>query len=51
MLTKSVTFGMILAIVATVQGFSVERASTEVPQAGLRAVGKAFAWCVIADLV
>lgn len=49
-LIKSVSFGMILAIVATVQGFSVERASTEIPQAGLRAVGSAFAWCVIADL-
>jgi len=48
---KSIVFGMILAIVATVQGFSVERASTEIPQAGLRAVGSAFAWCIIADLV
>lgn len=42
---------MILAVVATVQGFSVERASTEIPQAGLRAVGSAFAWCIIANLV
>lgn len=50
-LLKSVVFGMILAIVATVQGFSVERASTEIPQAGLRAVGSAFAWCIIADLL
>ena len=49
-LIKSVCFGMILAIVATVQGFSVERASTEIPQAGLRAVGNAFTWCVVADL-
>ena len=50
-LLKSIVFGMILAIVATVQGFSVERASTEIPQAGLRAVGSAFAWCIIANLV
>lgn len=50
-LLKSVVFGMILAVVATVQGFSVERASTEIPQAGLRAVGSAFAWCIIANLV
>jgi phospholipid/cholesterol/gamma-HCH transport system permease protein len=50
-LMKSIVFGMILAVVATVQGFSVERASTEIPQAGLRAVGSAFAWCVIADLL
>ncbi len=50
-LIKSVVFGMILAVVATVRGFSVERASTEIPQAGLRAVGSAFAWCIIADIV
>ena len=50
-LIKSIVFGMILAVVATVQGFAVERASTEIPQAGLRAVGSAFAWCIIADLV
>lgn len=48
---KSIVFGMILASVATVQGFSVERATTEIPQAGLRAVGSAFAWCIIANLV
>lgn len=49
-LLKSVVFGMIISIVATVQGFSVERASTEIPQAGLRAVGSAFAWCIAADI-
>lgn len=50
-LIKSIVFGMILSIVATVQGFSVQRASTEIPQAGLKAVGSAFAWCITADLV
>jgi phospholipid/cholesterol/gamma-HCH transport system permease protein len=50
-LIKSIVFGMILATVATIQGFSVERASTEIPQAGLRAVGNSFAACIIADLV
>ncbi len=50
-LVKSVIFGMIISIVATVQGFSVERASTEIPQAGLRAVGSAFAWCIAANLL
>ncbi len=50
-LIKSVLFGMIIAIVATVQGFSVERASTEIPQAGLRAVGSAFAWCFAASIL
>jgi phospholipid/cholesterol/gamma-HCH transport system permease protein len=48
---KSLVFGMILATVAIVQGFSVERASTEIPQAGLRAVGSSFAWCIIADIL
>jgi len=48
---KSIVFGMILAILAIVQGFSVERASTEIPQAGLRAVGRAFAWCITADIL
>jgi phospholipid/cholesterol/gamma-HCH transport system permease protein len=48
---KSIVFGMILAVVATEQGFSVERASTEIPQAGLRAVGSSFALCIIADII
>jgi phospholipid/cholesterol/gamma-HCH transport system permease protein len=49
-LIKSAVFGMILSTGALVQGFSVERASTEIPQAGLRAVGSAFAWCIVADI-
>ncbi|MDR3162098.1 MAG: ABC transporter permease [Spirochaetaceae bacterium] len=47
---KSVGFGMILAVVAICQGFSVERASTEIPVAGLKAVGASFAWCIILDI-
>jgi len=50
-IVKSVVFGMILATVAILQGFSVERASTEIPQAGLRAVGSAFAWCIFANIL
>ncbi len=49
-LLKGMVFGMILSVVASVQGFSVERATTEIPQAGYRAVGSAFAWCIIANL-
>jgi len=45
---KSITFGMIISTVAIIQGFSVERASTEIPVAGLRAVGPAFGWCIVA---
>ncbi|MDR1972453.1 MAG: ABC transporter permease [Treponema sp.] len=48
---KSVVFGAIISMVAIIQGLSVERASTEVPVAGLRAVGLAFGGCVIADLL
>jgi phospholipid/cholesterol/gamma-HCH transport system permease protein len=50
-MVKSVSFGMIIAIVAVIQGFSVERASTEIPVAGLRAVGTAFAWCIMVDIL
>ena len=50
-ISKSLIFGMIISTVAIVQGFSVERATTEIPQAGLRAVGNAFALCIIASLV
>lgn len=48
---KSIVFGMILATIAIAQGFSVERASTEIPQAGLRAVGSAFGLCITANLL
>jgi phospholipid/cholesterol/gamma-HCH transport system permease protein len=47
---KGIVFGMIIATVANIQGFSVDRASTEVPVAGLRAVSSAFLWCIIVDL-
>lgn len=46
---KSVVFGVLISIVATYQGFSVARASTEIPQAGIRAVGQAFVAIVLAD--
>jgi phospholipid/cholesterol/gamma-HCH transport system permease protein len=48
---KSVVFGTIISTVAVVRGFSVERASTEVPVAGLKAVSSAFGWCILADIV
>jgi phospholipid/cholesterol/gamma-HCH transport system permease protein len=47
---KSIIFGMIISTLAVIQGFSVERASTEVPVAGLKAVGAAFGWCILADI-
>ncbi|MCL2128095.1 MAG: ABC transporter permease [Treponema sp.] len=48
---KSIAFGMIISIVAMTEGLSVERASTEVPVAGLRAVSKAFAGCIVVDIL
>jgi phospholipid/cholesterol/gamma-HCH transport system permease protein len=50
-LVKSVTFGMIISIVAITEGFSVERASTEVPVAGLKAVSSAFGGCIVIDIL
>ncbi|MCX7949498.1 MAG: ABC transporter permease [Treponemataceae bacterium] len=48
-LTKSLVFGALISIIATYQGFSVQRASTEVPQAGIRAVSYSLIALVIAD--
>ena len=50
-LVKSVSFGAIISIVAVIQGFSVERATTEVPVAGLRAVSSAFALCIVVNVL
>jgi phospholipid/cholesterol/gamma-HCH transport system permease protein len=48
---KSIAFGTIISIGACTEGFSVERATTEVPVAGLRAVSKCFAQCIIGTIV
>ena len=50
-LVKSVVFGVITSIIAICSGFSVERSSTEIPIAGLRAVGAAFVWCISFDIL
>ncbi|MCL2834382.1 MAG: ABC transporter permease [Treponema sp.] len=47
---KSISFGMIISVVAISRGFAVERASTEVPVAGLKAVGLSFGWCIVVDV-
>ena len=47
---KSVIFGMIVSIVATYYGFNVERSSTEIPVAGINAVGKSFFGIILADV-
>jgi phospholipid/cholesterol/gamma-HCH transport system permease protein len=48
---KSAAFGMIISIVAIIEGLAVERARTEVPVAGLRAVTNAFAGCIVVDII
>ena len=48
---KSIFFGMIISIMAIMQGFGVERASTEIPVAGLKAVGSSFLWVILADFI
>ena len=48
---KSIVFGMIISITATFYGFNVERASTEVPVAGIQAVSKSFVGIILADVV
>jgi phospholipid/cholesterol/gamma-HCH transport system permease protein len=51
LIVKSVSFGMIISIVAITEGLAVERASTEVPVAGLRAVSNAFACCIVLNII
>lgn len=48
---KSFLFGMIISIVATYYGLNIERASTEVPVAGINAVGKSILGVIIADVI
>ena len=48
-LFKSIVFGALVSTVAVFQGFSVMRASTEIPQAGIRAVGQSLVLLVVAD--
>ncbi|MCX7025186.1 MAG: ABC transporter permease [Spirochaetes bacterium] len=49
-LVKALVFGVIISVVSTFQGFSVARASTEIPVAGIKAVGQSFILCIIADV-
>ena len=50
-IVKSIGFGMLISMVAINRGLAVERASTEVPVAGLKSVGAAFGWCIILDIL
>lgn len=48
---KALVFGMVVSVVSTYQGFSVNRASTEIPVAGIRAVGQSFILIIVTDVV
>jgi len=48
---KAFVFGLIVSVVSLYRGFSVERSSTEVPVAGIRAVGSSFMLIIVADAV
>jgi phospholipid/cholesterol/gamma-HCH transport system permease protein len=50
-IVKGIAFGMIISVVAMTEGFAVERASTEVPVAGLRAVSSAFGGCIVVNIL
>ena len=48
---KGLSFGMIISVTAISKGLAVERSSTEVPVAGLRAVSASFGWCIVVDII
>ncbi|MCF7927709.1 MAG: ABC transporter permease [Spirochaetales bacterium] len=50
-LGKSAVFGMIISLVSTYYGFKVERATTEVPQKAIKAVGHSIVLCILANVV
>ena len=50
-LIKSIVFGMIIAIVSTYYGFSVNHAVTEVPQKTIKSIGNSITLCIIADVI
>jgi phospholipid/cholesterol/gamma-HCH transport system permease protein len=48
---KSICFGISISIISIIKGFSVERSSTEIPVAGLKAVGACLVWCILIDII
>jgi phospholipid/cholesterol/gamma-HCH transport system permease protein len=48
---KSFVFGVIISVVATFQGFKVSLSVTEIPRAVIKAVGRGFVLCFLADAV
>jgi phospholipid/cholesterol/gamma-HCH transport system permease protein len=50
-IVKSLVFGMIISTVAIINGFAVIHSTTEIPIAGLKAVGSSFALCIVVDIL
>jgi phospholipid/cholesterol/gamma-HCH transport system permease protein len=50
-LLKSLTFGIILATVATYHGFKVKSAVTEVPQKTIASLGTSMTLCIVANTI
>jgi phospholipid/cholesterol/gamma-HCH transport system permease protein len=50
-LLKCFVFGIIVSVTAVYRGFAVQRASTEIPVAGIKSVGGGFVLCILADAV
>jgi len=50
-IVKSISFGVMISMVAITRGLAVERASTEIPVAGLKSVGASFGWCIVMDIL
>jgi phospholipid/cholesterol/gamma-HCH transport system permease protein len=48
---KSIAFGMIISVTAITRGIAVDRANTEIPVAGLKAVSNSFVWCILTDIL
>ena len=48
---KSIVFGVVISVVATFEGFAVERSSTEIPQRVIRAVSRGFVLCFVANAI
>ena len=48
---KSIVFGVVISVVATFEGFAVERSSTEIPQRGIRAGSRGFVLCFVANAI
>ncbi|MDR2150700.1 MAG: ABC transporter permease [Spirochaetaceae bacterium] len=51
LIIKSFVLGMTIAILSLIAGFGVERASTEIPIAGLKAVSSSLVWCILLDIL